>query len=151
MNWKDWTKLFWHGDVRMMPVYVTLYWFIGSFGFLVISIIYQTNSWLGTLLLVISVLAIYAVFTDEVAHLFPFLNSPITGKQWIYKMLHGRTHDVYGIIIAYITFILSAYYTDMFGLVLAPPAIFWVLLIGLEYFICDAIIILEFYAARFYH
>ena len=53
---------------------------------------------------IVAVIATYGVFTDEVAHLFPLAQTDgIPFNEWLHKMLHGRTHDVYGMVIAMVT------------------------------------------------
>lgn len=148
MDWKKWAKLFWSFDPNMLAVYLTLSMFI--FIFLLFLGVLPTFDPLGIFFSVIAILSIYAVFTDEVAHLYPYINSPITHREWLSKVIHGRTHDVYGMVIFYVSFIFAVYYSyvipdrSSFGLL-------WAIYTYVALFIFVSIIIHDFYKHRFYH
>jgi hypothetical protein len=83
----------------------------------------------------ISSIAVYGVFTDEVAHLYPLNQIDlINGKEWIYKVFHLRTHDVYGMLIVILMMLVFS------------VSIYTVIVIVLS-----LIQIYGFYHYRFYH
>jgi len=86
----------------------------------------------------IMVIAYYAVFTDLVAHLyFDSYRSGLTMKQYVYKILHGRTHDIYGMII---TIAMEAYLL----LVSYNPVLYLLMF-------CSIAVITNLSISRFYH
>ena len=113
VTWKEWSHRFLHGDLQMVPVYYTLLMFIVSL--IMFGISAYAMSGYAIILFFIASLTVYAVFTDEAAHLYPYnIANPITMHDWFYKkFLHSRTHDAYGIIIGAITLTIGVYYLTL--------------------------------------
>ena len=148
MDWNEWAKRFWKYDPRMAAVYDTIIVFASVFLFFIFSLI--TVNTVAILIFTLSLLAFYAVFTDEVAHLYPYINSPIDHRMWIFKMFHGRTHDVYGILLGYALLVAGLFYTHVF----ASYSYYTLLLaiaLSIMWFIPCFFIIYNFYENRFYH
>ena len=111
ITWKEWSHKFLHGDKSLMAVYGTLVLFAVAITMLIFSVVF-TQSPIIIILLIFATLSFYAVFTDEVAHLFPYNTlTAITPHDWFYKkFMHLRTHDAYGIIIGTLTLLLSVWF-----------------------------------------
>lgn len=93
MNWQEWKSQFWQGHT---PI---IYLMMADVATVFALLIQYHDSWVFYPYLIASV-ASYAVFTDEVAHLYPYnVRGDITPAQWLRKAFRGRTHDVYGMII----------------------------------------------------
>ena len=113
VTWKEWSHKFLHGDLQLVPVYYTLLLFMVSAIMFGVSVYAMLGY--AIILFFIASLSAYAVFTDEVAHLYPYnITNPITMNDWFYnKFLHFRTHDAYGIIICAVALITGVYYLTM--------------------------------------
>ena len=148
MDWNEWAKRFWKYDPRMAAVYETILLSVNAAFLFVLSLIIMSR--VAILLFVLSFLAFYAVFTDEVAHLYPYINSPIDRKDWIVKVFKGRTHDVYGILLGYSMLVSGLLYTHVFASYSYYTLLLAVALSLLYIYPCYSIIH-DFYENRFYH
>ena len=89
INWKSWQRLFWHGSTK--AVYVTLATVILA----IYTISVLRLSFYGFILALTLVILSYGTFTDLVAHLFyDFYPQKISRNAYIYKIFHGRTHEI---------------------------------------------------------
>ena len=134
VNWETWVRAFWHG--RLPVIYLMLVQV--AYSIFLLIYVHLTVFFYPA---VVAVIATYGVFTDEVAHLFPLAqNGEITFKEWMYKMLHGRTHDVYGMLIAMVS-----------ASVILMGFLYWV---GISIVVFDVMCFFQigaFAVTRFYH
>jgi hypothetical protein len=126
-KWNDWKKKFWSGK---LPIIYLMILDVGLV--LALTVYYHTTVHFYAYF--ISSIAVYGVFTDEVAHLYPLYPADDTLKQWLLKVLSGRTHDVYGMII-----------------VIVAMAVTSLGLIQISIIALSIIQIMTFAAERFYH
>ena len=93
-NLREWEHLFLTG--RTKGVYLTLI----SFVIYCILILYNRQLLLDFIGVEVGAFASFGVLVDLVSHLFTDIyESNLTTAQWILRIRHGRTHDVYGIIV----------------------------------------------------
>ncbi len=93
-NLREWEHLFLTG--RTKGVYMALI----SFVIYCIVILYNREFLLDFIGVEVGAFASFGVLVDLVSHLFTDIyESNLTAAQWIYRIRHGRTHDVYGIIV----------------------------------------------------
>jgi hypothetical protein len=101
-NLRDWERLFLAGKTK--GVYLALL----SFVLYCIMILYNRKFLLDFIGVEIGAFASFGVLVDLVSHLFSDLyRSDLTTNQWIYRIRHGRTHDVYGIIVQFVASIFA--------------------------------------------
>ena len=93
-NLREWEHLFLTG--RTKGVYMALI----SFVIYCIVILYNREFLLDFIGVEVGAFASFGVLVDLVSHLFTDIyESNLTTAQWIQRIRHGRTHDVYGIIV----------------------------------------------------
>lgn len=95
LHWSSWLhKYFFKG--KTVAIYVLIFATIISAGYMVM----YRKTLSDFIPYFIIVIAYYAVFTDLVAHLYyDSYSSGLTLRQFTRMVLHGRTHDVYGMLI----------------------------------------------------
>lgn len=101
MHWKQWLQgYFYKGKTIGIYLLMVLIVFAGY------TIFIDRLVLLPFIFSLIMLLTSYAVFTDMVAHLwYDDYDSNISEEEYIYKILHFRTHDLYGLAIFIISLI----------------------------------------------
>lgn len=123
-----------HGDLKLSGVY----YIIGSFIINLIMVFIVHDNLIPFTLLLFSMIATYGVLTDLVAHLFPYNFTPMPWKRYVHKILSGRTHDIYGILIAM--------FMESYAVYIAHPLLYGMVInIALEAGTLYSIIIWRFY------
>ena len=91
---REWEHLFLTGKTK--GVYLALI----SFVIFCIMILYSRNFLVEFIGVEVGAFASFGVLVDLVSHVFnDQFESNLTMSEWIFRVKHGRTHDVYGIFV----------------------------------------------------
>ena len=94
ITFKEWQHLVLAGKTK------GVYFALLSFATYVVLILYNRNNLLDFIGIEVGSFASFGVLVDLVSHLlYDNYQSGLTMDEWISRIRHGRTHDVYGLIV----------------------------------------------------
>ena len=94
VSFKEWQHLLLTGKTK------AVYFALLSFAVFVVLILYNRNDLLNFIGVEVGSFASFGVLVDFVSHLlYDNYQSGLTLDEWISRIRHGRTHDVYGLIV----------------------------------------------------
>lgn len=115
-KWHDWVRHYFFGGKTL-----GIYNLIIMFGLSLFELFFLRFTLYTFILALLMVITSYGVFTDFVAHLWSDeYDSRITMEEFFMKVIKGRTHDLYGLIIFMVAlFMLANAINIVIGAILA--------------------------------